>query len=104
MSDDDLDLSRARLASARISVPEHVVFRSFESETVLLNLSSGHYHGLNATGGRMLELLRENGSVPETAAGVADEFGQPVEEVTRDLIDLCTELEARGLIEVGSEP
>jgi hypothetical protein len=98
------ELTEEGLSAARVIVPEHVVFRSFEAETVLLNLSSGQYHGLNATGGRMLELLRENGSVSATAAMVAEEFKQPVDEVTSDLVQLCQELAARGLIEVGAEP
>ena len=31
--------------SARI--PQHVVFRGFATETVVLNLETGKYHGLN---------------------------------------------------------
>ena len=96
-------LTSAELSRAVITVPGHVVFRSFDADTVLLNLSSGQYHGLNVTGGRMLELLQENGSVPVTASRVAEEFGQPLEEVTRDLLELCTELAARCLIEVGAD-
>ena len=42
-----------------VRIPKHVVFRSFGSETVLLNLSTGQYHGLRGTGGRMLEVLAE---------------------------------------------
>lgn len=88
------------LVSARLRVPEHVVFRSFNADTVVLNLDSGQYHGLNGTAGRMLELLGENGSVPATASAVAAEFGQPVERITADLLGLCRDLLARGLLEV----
>ena len=41
---------------AHASVPQHVVYRRFAAETVVLNLETGTYHGLNATGARMLEL------------------------------------------------
>ena len=44
-------------ASAHVSIAPHVVYRSFATETVILNLQTGRYHGLNKTGGRMLELL-----------------------------------------------
>jgi hypothetical protein len=84
---------------ARITVPQHVVFRSFVKETVVLNLDSGRYHGLNPTGGRMLEVLRETPVVGEAAARLAGEYGVPVEEVESDLLDFCDELLSRGLIE-----
>ena len=88
------------LAGARLVLPEHVVFRSFDAETVVLNLESGQYHGLNATAGRMLELLGENGTIDATAAAVAAEFDQPVDRITSDLTGLCSELLERGLLEV----
>ena len=98
------EVTEDELTGARIRVPDHVVFRAFESETVLLNLRTGQYHGLNATGGRVLALLKETGSVPATAAGVAAEFSRPVDEVTRDVVQLCNDLAARGLIDVLAPP
>ena len=84
----------------RVVVPDHVVFRAFDAETVLLNLQSGQYHGLNPTGGRMLELLRETGSQQRTAEAIAAETGHPVEEVAADVGELCQQLGERGLIEL----
>jgi hypothetical protein len=89
------------LADAHLRVPEHVVFRTIDAETVVLNLDSGQYHGLNGTAGRMLELLGESGSVRDTATAVAAEFDQPVDRVTDDLVGLCRELLDRGLLEVA---
>ena len=43
--------------SARVRLPQHVVHRSFVAETVVLNLRTGKYHGLNPTAGKMLEAL-----------------------------------------------
>jgi hypothetical protein len=77
-----------------------VALRAFESETVVLNLDSGQYHGLNPTAGRMVELLREHGQVEKAADAAAQEYGQPREEVLADLIELCGQLAERGLIEV----
>ena len=48
------DTCRRSLAS-KVTRPQHVVYRSFPSETVVLNLQTGSYHGLNATAGRMLD-------------------------------------------------
>jgi hypothetical protein len=84
---------------ARITIPQHVVFRSFVKETVVLNLDTGRYHGLNPVGGRMLEVLREKPLVRDAAAQLAGEYGQPADEIERDLLEFCDELASRGLVE-----
>jgi hypothetical protein len=84
----------------RIRIPQHVVFRSFVKETVVLNLDTGRYHGLNPTGGRMLEILRETPVVRDAATQLAREYGLPAEDIERDLVEFCDELASRGLIEV----
>ena len=88
--------------STSVTIPQHVVFRAFVEETVVLNLESGRYHGLNPTAGRMLELLGELGAVDAVAARIADETGEPPKRVTDDLRELCSSLAERGLIEVES--
>jgi len=91
-------------ASARARVPAHVVYRSFPGETVLLNLTTGTYHGLNATAGRMLEELERASSIGEAAARVAIEFAESPVLVERDLRALCGELLERGLLSVEDGP
>lgn len=92
------------LLDALVRVPDHVVSRSFEAETVVLNLHSGTYHGLNSTGGRMLELLRSTGSVRAAAETIASEDHHSVEDVARDLAKLCGALVERGLVEIDDDP
>ena len=84
----------------RVTIPPHVVFRAFVEETVVLNLESGRYHGLNPTAGRMLELLGELGELDAVATRVADETGAPPSRVADDLREFCSSLAERGLIEV----
>jgi PqqD family protein of HPr-rel-A system len=86
------------LPSGRVRIPQNVVHRSFEEETVLLNLDSGQYHGLNATAGRMLAALEEDGDAAAAAQRVAEEFDVDVEVVRADLARLCGELAERGLV------
>ena len=52
-------------------MPEHVVYREFVQETVILNLETGTYHGLNPTGGKMLQTLSNAPTVKEAAATLA---------------------------------
>ena len=83
-----------------VTVPDHVVYRPFPAETVLLNLQTGKYHGLNPTGGRMLEVVQESDTVSAAAAALAKEYGQPVEAVQHDLWTLCSQLAERGLVQI----
>lgn len=88
------------LLKATVKVPMHVVFRSFPSETVVLNLQTGKYHGLNPTGGRIIEVLQRTGSVSDAAATVAQDYELPLETAERDVCALCASLLERGLVEI----
>jgi hypothetical protein len=90
-------------AAAKVRLPDHVVFRRFAAETVVLNITTGKYHGLNPTAGRMLELLAAADSVSEAAGQMAEEYGRPVDEIERDMNTFCEGLLERGLIEVEQQ-
>ena len=94
--------TNATVPPTKVTIPQHVVFRAFVEETVVLNLESGRYHGLNPTAGRMLELLGEHGDVGTVAERIAEETGAPSERVAEDLHGFCSSLAERGLIEVES--
>ena len=49
----------SRILDRAFRLPDHVVYRSFALETVVVNLERGVYHGLNPTAGRMLESLEQ---------------------------------------------
>jgi len=85
---------------AHVTIPDHVVFRSFPNETVVLNLESGKYHGLNPTSGRMLEALRKTDVPRRAAMELATEFGQPIDRILNDLIGFISDLKRRGLIQI----
>lgn len=85
-----------------VVVPEHVVFRSFAEETVVLNLESGCYHGLNSTAGRMLELMSDLEDLEAVTDRLVQETGAPAERIGADLRHFCAALAERGLIEVQS--
>jgi hypothetical protein len=89
-----------KIAELRVEVPRHVVYRDFVSETVLLNIETGQYHGLNPTAGRMLQVLDEVTSVATAIEQLAREFEQPVERIEQDLTSLCEGLLSRGLLQV----
>ena len=88
------------LLRAHARVPEHVVYRTFVRETVVLNLETGRYQGLNVTGGRILDLLEADETVGSAAGHLAGEYRRPLDEVERDVCEFCADLIDRGLIEV----
>jgi hypothetical protein len=92
--------SPAQLVKARMRVPQHVVYRSFPSETVVLNLQTGKYHGLNPTAGRMLEMLQRAGTVSQAATLAARGLGQSRARTEQDMCNLCEAFLERGLIEI----
>jgi hypothetical protein len=87
------------LLGARMRLPEHVVYRNFGEETVVLNLDTGMYHGLNRTAALMLDLLTGSETVAEAVERAMSELGQRREVIERDLLGLCRTLGDRGLIE-----
>lgn len=93
-------VDRDTLLRARLRLPEHVVHRSFVSETVILNLQTGKYHGLNPMGGHMLEVLSESDDVRSAAERVATEYDQELDVVQADFVTFCSDLLQRGLVEI----
>jgi Coenzyme PQQ synthesis protein D (PqqD) len=87
-------LSDQELLATRVRLPQHVVHRSFVAETVVLNLRTGKYHGLNPTAGRMLEVLDAAPTVGDAVRELTNEYGVEREQIERDLLTL-----ARGLLE-----
>jgi Coenzyme PQQ synthesis protein D (PqqD) len=94
--------SNERLLASKGSIPEHVVFRAFAQETVVLNLLTGKYHGLDPVGGRLIELLPRAATLRAAALQIAEEYNRPVEEVEADVVEFCRDLQERGLVDFGA--
>jgi Coenzyme PQQ synthesis protein D (PqqD) len=94
------ELAGEDILTQRIAIPEHVVHRSFVQETVVLNLSTGRYHGVNRTGGRILELLAEDSRAAEAARRLALEARRDEEETAREVAAFLQDMLSRGLVEL----
>lgn len=92
-------LFKDKLTDSVVSVPRHVVYRDFAAETVLLNIETGTYHGLNPVAGKMLEVLDRVGRFSEAVPLLVAEFDQSQDVIERDLAGLCEGLLQRGLLE-----
>ena len=83
---------------AKLSIPPQVMSRLVGDETVLLDLSSGIYFGLDGVGKRIWESVADGLSLRETAAAIAAEFEVEEAQAQADLIEFATDLVERGLL------
>src|SRR4051794_41303440 len=100
-------LNRPDFQAVRAAIPASVVHRSFVAETVLLNIETGRYHGMDEVGGRFFDALQASPSVEAAVVALAREYGQPVDRIRADMLAFCSELLELGLIEfepARSEP
>ena len=97
--------SRQPARALRLRVPEHVVYRTFPGQTVVLNLQTGQYHALNESAGAMFHMLSTGESLAVAASRVAHQYGIPEATAERDLGRLSASLLERGLLDsVESAP
>lgn len=96
----DPPLEWEAIRGCSVGVPGHVVQRALVSETVLLNVQTGVYYGLDEIGGRFLVVLCRNPNVEIAVSALAGEFDAPLERIRQDTLQYCSELVARGLIEL----
>ena len=84
-----------------LRIPDQVATRKMGDETILLNLETGTYFGLDAVGSRFLELLERNGEIASAHRTMLGEFDVAPEVLEADLLRLSEEMRAKGLVEVG---
>ena len=86
--------------TSEISVPKHVLVRVFQNESVLLNLDSEYYHGLDDVGTRMWQVVTQSKTLQDAYDLLLSEFEVDAETLKKDLIDFIERLVQRGLLEV----
>jgi hypothetical protein len=79
-----------------------IVHSNLADEVVLLDLKSGVYHGLEAVGARIWELLAAPTSVRQIRDRILEEYDVDPQRCENDLLTLLEELKGHGLVEVRS--
>lgn len=92
-----INSSQVNLADP-VTLSDDVVAREVGEETMLLDLASGTYFGLNPVGGRFWQLLEEGRSVTECRDCLLAEFDVEEHVLDEDLRALLADLANRGLI------
>lgn len=85
----------------RAAIPPEVLVRELGEETVILDLASGTYFGLDEAGTRIWQLLQQGLTLREVCDTMLAEFEVAPQDIERDVLDLASELRDRGLIRIA---
>lgn len=84
-----------------IGASEDVVAREVSGETIMLDLESGLYFGLNSVGGRVWQCIESDAcSIAKICDAIEEDFDAPRAEIERDVLALCDDLAERNLISI----
>jgi uncharacterized protein YjbK len=82
-----------------VCVPENVLFRELEGESVILSLDNETYYGLDDVGTRMWLQLTTQPTVQDAYNALLHEYEVEPDELQNDLARLVSELVAAGLLD-----
>jgi hypothetical protein len=86
----------------RVRVPSGVLMQELAGESVLLNLGTESYFGLDPVGTRMWTALAQASTLQDAYVSLLEVFDVEPERLAHDLEALVDELAQHGLLEVGS--
>jgi len=82
---------------------EHVTWKAFEGESVLLNLETGVYFSLNETGTAAWELFDGATSLAAISEALCARFNVSAEQARQDLFELTQTLLEEGLVKIRED-
>ncbi len=81
-----------------VSVPDVVLSRELQGETVVLNLDTGIYFGLDRMATAMWEAIRHGDTLRAAFDALIEDYDVAPDVLEGDLLDLADRMLARGLI------
>jgi len=82
----------------RVTVPDGVLISHLQEESVILNLESERYFGLDNVGTRFLTVLTSSESIEAAYETLLDEYDVAPQMLRQDLIALVENLVDQGLL------
>ena len=86
-----------------ITLSPDVISQEVSGETVLLDLESENYFGLDEVGTRIWQLLVEHGELEPVCATLLEEYEVEEAQLRADLAALLERLEAAGIVTIEDE-
>ena len=87
-----------KLKTQKITISEEALSQEVNGETVILDLKSESYFGLDEVGTRVWQLLQENGDVQKVFDAMLEEFDVDADTLASDMKNLIDDLIEKGLI------
>jgi hypothetical protein len=87
----------------RVTVPEDVLISGLQGESVILNLDSERYFGLDEVGTRMMSVLTTADSIQAAYETLLQEYDVEGEVLRQDMTAIIEKLVEQGLVEITSE-
>lgn len=87
--------------SDRVAIPDDVLISNLQEESVILNLESERYFGLDSIGTRILTVLTTSESIETAYETLLREYDVNGQVLREDLLALVEDLAAKGLIRVN---
>jgi coenzyme PQQ synthesis protein D (PqqD) len=84
----------------RAAAPAHVLVRVLDQESVLLNLETEQYFGLDETGTRMWQLVTTSPNIDTAYEALLTEYDVQPEMLRENLTELLGHLVEHGLLQV----
>jgi hypothetical protein len=85
----------------RVTVPSHVLIRFLDNESVLLNIETERYFGLDETGTRMWQLVTAAPKIEVAYQQLLDEYDVEAGLLRSNLTELLERLVENGLLEIA---
>ena len=87
----------------RVSLPTDVLISNVQDESVILNLDSERYFGLDEVGTRFMTLLTTSATIQAAYEVLVDEYDVDAAILRQDLCDMLEKLLEQGLVKVESD-
>jgi hypothetical protein len=81
-----------------------VISQEVSGETVLLDLASEHYYGLDEVGTRIWQLIGKGGDLDTIFRTLLAEYDVSEQRLIKDLDNLVTEIAGLGLVTLEQRP
>jgi hypothetical protein len=90
--------------SDRVNIPDDVLISRLQEESVILNLDSERYFGLDEVGTRFLSVLTTSDSIEAAYQRLNDEYRVDGDVLRQDLLDLVENLINQGILIRSTNP
>jgi hypothetical protein len=87
--------------SDKVTIPAQVMARTVGAETMILDLASGTYYGLDPIGARIWQLMGEGKTLMEICDAMQATHDVSRADIERDVLGLAEALQVQHLVSVA---